>query len=201
MNAEIFYSKLVSLLKDFFEKNGSDDYREAGTWTKIITKNDEGLSLIDNVLLDLFPNGKLANEYYRIDNCIYENVDEGKVTKNNMNFHQWRLVAAVEHENIWNDWSDELVKLTYIQCPLRVVISYGNINFETGEYDTALKHANQVAKAIHLENYVHNGEEFALIFGPRLSDSKKSSSIAELYRLYVWNGTEFVKSKNKEVIR
>ena len=38
--------------------------------------------------------------------------------------HFWYLGVAVEHENDQTDWTDELVKLLYINCPLRVVIGY-----------------------------------------------------------------------------
>ncbi len=188
-----FYTHLMDQLNEYFETNGISAYREAGNWTKIITKNQNGLSLIDLALMKTFPNAKLANEYYHIDNCIYENINEGCKKINNMNYHQWRLIAAVEHENAWNDWSDELVKLTYIQCPLRVIISYGNIDYDEGNYVEALHHANQVAQVIHLENYIHENQEFALIFGPRLADLKNNSKIVDLYKAYIWNGNEFEK--------
>lgn len=193
MKSIIFYHHFIENIKDFLDGNGIEAYHNAGKWTHIITKNNEGLSLIDKALLEAFPNANIANEYYRIDNCIYENLAEGYKKDGEFNYHQWRLLAAVEHENAWNDWSDELVKLAYIQCPLRVVISYGDYNPEKEEYTNAIHHANKVAEAINLKRYIHDDEEFVLIFGPRISSINDEKDIAKLYKAYIWNGEFFQK--------
>ncbi len=44
--------------------------------------------------------------------------------------HLWELDAAVEYEYNGDCWLDEVCKLAYIRCPLRVVISYGLENAE-----------------------------------------------------------------------
>ena len=189
----IFYHHFIENIKAFFDESGKEAYYNAGKWTHIITKNSCGLSLIDKTLLEVFPDSSIANEYYRIDNCVYESVNEGYKKDGEFNFHQWRLLAAVEHENAWNDWSDELVKLAYIQCPLRVVISYGDYNPEKDEYLDALYHANKVAEAINLKRYIHDDEEFMLIFGPRTTSIKNNRDISQLYQAYIWNGKRFYK--------
>lgn len=86
-----------------------------------------------------------------------------------------------------------MVKLAYIQCPLRVVISYGDYDFDKGEYTNAIDHANKVAEAINLKRYIHDDEEFVLIFGPRTSSIKNNRDISQLYKAYIWNGKCFQK--------
>lgn len=94
MKSIIFYHHFIENIKDFLDGNGTEAYYNAGKWTHIITKNNEGLSLIDKALLETFPNANIANEYYRIDNCIYESLAEGyKRTRNStfINGDFWRL--------------------------------------------------------------------------------------------------------------
>lgn len=189
----LFYENLLIELQRYFQENGMNTYQNNNEWTKVITKNENNSSLIDNALHNTFPHSRFGNEYYRIDNCIYEDINEGYKTENKMKFHQWKLLAAVEHENQWDDWSDELVKLAYVQCPLRVVISYGDYNPEKEEYTNAIYHANRVAEAINLQKYVHGDEEFVLIFGPRISSIKNNRDISQLYKAYIWNGKCFHK--------
>lgn len=69
---------------------------------------------------------KTQKEYFRIDAIgwipMAESVEKPKEVK--LSRHLWDLEIAVEHENDQRDWMDEVVKLTHIVCPLRVVIGY-----------------------------------------------------------------------------
>ena len=60
---------------------------------------------------------KSQNEYYRIDAIGWKHHnDEAKSEAEDieLNWHQWDLEIAVEHENDLADWTDELTKLIQI---------------------------------------------------------------------------------------
>jgi len=203
MNGENFYLELKKELQDFFKRHGKDDYYTSKVWTNIITsknKNDKYPNeevIIDKVLRKIYGNIKLTKEYYRIDNIAWEYLGEGykgNYKDTEIHAHRWKLLAAIEHENKSDDWTDELVKLAYINCPLRVVISYGDYG-KKGEYSKAIEVANDMAADIHLENYVNTeNQEFLLIFGPRLEDIKNTTNpkdISSMFSAFQWNGHEF----------
>ena len=67
------------------------------------------------------------NEYYRVDALAWKQfAEKAKETCRdvNMNPHLWGLSIAFEHENNYKDWYDEVIKLLYINAPLRVVVGY-----------------------------------------------------------------------------
>ncbi len=77
------------------------------------------------------------NEYFRIDvvgwNSRYKAMEEdAKNSRIELNPHLWDLWIAVEHENSKRDWTDEVMKLIHVKCPLKVVIGY-NYSNERGE--------------------------------------------------------------------
>lgn len=112
--------------------------------------------------------GKYYNkEYYRIDLFGWKRVNCDIENSTHLNLHSWRPLIAVEHENDYKDWSDEVIKLLYIDCPLRVVIGYsdrGKANDE--EY---LKELCEIID--HLEykksigKLINKDEEFCIILG------------------------------------
>lgn len=199
MTQSNFYSKLKEKLEDYFNCNAEASasiYCNNSVWTEVITKNSRNaMPLIDEVLCEMYENCKLLNEYYRIDNGVYEDVEDGYIRnfKNTgINVHKWKLIAAVEHENNWKEWTDEFVKLAYIQAGLRVVISYGD--YET-KYKEAIEVANELANMIFLDEFVKaDTDEFILIFGPRKESVKehKDLKISDMFLGYKWNGEEFI---------
>jgi len=73
---------------------------------------------------------EVSHEYYRIDSTGWIQRKEELNTGNSLLApHLWDLIAAVEHENNSKEWLDEVCKLSYIRCPLRVVIGYGTESF------------------------------------------------------------------------
>jgi hypothetical protein len=67
------------------------------------------------------------NEYYNVD--VYGYIDrKSEITASastlNINPHLWDLKVVVEHENNDKDWTDELVKLVFLNCDLKVLIGY-----------------------------------------------------------------------------
>lgn len=66
-------------------------------------------------------------EYFRIDLISYRDNKKDSADKylhKHLYKYTWDLVTAVEHENESANWMDEVIKLAYIACPLRVVIGY-----------------------------------------------------------------------------
>lgn len=83
-------------------------------------------------------NMSVSHEYYRIDVCGWHNehneILENEFKKANMIWHSWKLDIAFEHENYFRDWNDELIKLLYIDSPLKVVVGYNEANKRYDEF-------------------------------------------------------------------
>ena len=92
---------------------------------------------------------KYYPEYYTIDHTFWT------VSKDNyesVNLYKWNMVAAIEHENDWKDWTYEVAKLDFINCPLRVVIGYMDNSKREKEFDIIEK------QRMNLKNLGNNGE-------------------------------------------
>ena len=136
MDAKEFFLKFKNETDENRLINGRrlfDVYLNDKEYTPVITQ------IINNVIESA---GYISqNEYFRIDAVGWvSHFEKMKVDakKNDikMNAHLWDLKIAVEHENKKEDWSDELIKLIHIKCPLKVVIGYSHSD-ERGqvEYD------------------------------------------------------------------
>lgn len=179
-----FFEVFTKLLENHF-KVCPYDYNNKTLWTRAITKNGGKDTLIDKALDECFEGSEKCNEYYRIDNARYIKPQIKK--DRGIKLHHWKLVAVVEHENDFSDWTDELVKLAYINCDFRVVIGYGNYQ---NEYKECIEVANSVAKKIQFNQYVKDSQEFILIFGPRSKNLAKEE-ISDKFRAFLWNGVKF----------
>ena len=79
-----------------------------------------------------------SNEYYRFDvSCWEQKKDEVEsiCKKVKMNSHLWDFCVAFEHENNLKDWFDEVIKLLFIDCPLKVVVGYNKYSKRFTEND------------------------------------------------------------------
>ena len=213
MNGEKFYLNLKEEILSFFEKYHTDDYTgsRSSQWTSIMTKKGkkdkypEFEVIIDKVLKSIYGESVglsvgLSREYYRIDNIAWKYTESKSGSgigyqqnyKHDINAHRWKLLAAVEHENNSKDWTDELVKLAYVNCPLRVVISYGDC---TDNYKKAREVANEIAIDIELDKFVNTeNQEFLLIFGPKKKNIKNIEDPKEIvskFAYFKWNGISF----------
>ena len=120
------------LAKKFYENfisyaNNSDlsDYTDNSIWT------DQTKVWIKRSLQKINRAIKFSHEYYRIDTIGWiQRKKELNTGNSNLASHLWDLIAAVEHENNPKEWLDEVCKLAYIRCPLRVVIGYGIESFD-----------------------------------------------------------------------
>lgn len=90
-------------------------------FTKFINKE-----LIPKLIQEL-SSASLSHEYFRIDTAgwvSYADEIQDEAQQVGMKNHLWDLTIAVEHENNYTDWNDEVIKLAHIRCPLKVVIGY-----------------------------------------------------------------------------
>ena len=128
------------------------------------------------------------NEYYRIDAIGYRDKKESISCPHIVEPHYWPLDVAVEHENESGKWTDELVKLLYINCPLRVVIGYYT---EGQDIAPALEYAAKILSQANLEApspCVTDAHEYLLILGENIQDTSRLSEA--VYTPYIFtNGT------------
>lgn len=113
-------------------------------------------------------------EYYRIDLIGWEQKKDNNYYEINndlgyqLNKHAWNFDIAVEHENDEKDWSDEVIKLAYIFCKLRVVIGYfPYMKNENEKWELQQKHLDAVVGTIKQLNCSQNMNhgEFMIILG------------------------------------
>ena len=130
-------------------------------------------------------------EYYKIDvigwkDCKSDLSGISKLAHYALKEHFWRLGVAVEHENDQYDWTDELVKLLYINCPLRIVIGYYPETLSSDELEQTIDYASKIISLAN-ENgeLVRAGQEYLLILGKNHTDCKKLSK--ETYSAYVYD--------------
>ena len=139
------------------------------------------------------------NEYFRIDAVgwisNYKKMKEAARKANiRINAHHWDLKIAVEHENDKYDWSDEVMKLIHIKCPLKVVIGYNYCN-EREEEINKLNFIAEWMKRVEAFNKCTD-EEYLVIIGngsnseTGLSDYDDFGYIGYLYN---WNSKAFEK--------
>lgn len=128
-------------------------------------------------------------EYHEMSNEAYQ------FKKYKLKKHAWDFDIAIEHENKPMDWSDEVIKLAYIFCNLRVVIGYFPYMQNKKEKRRAqLAYLNTVAQTLNdlecKENMSHG--DFIVILGDSKEYADDSTDFKELeYIPYKWNGSEF----------
>lgn len=161
LTAEVFYRELVN--KTLSSELG--EYQKSKTWTR---------TMLEKVIKSILQNYSLKTEkeYFRIDMIGWTQKKtqlHNKCKKVNLNSHLWDLQAAVEHENNSKAWLDEVCKLAYIRCPLRIVIGYGTENAED-----KLSIANEILK--DTKAFTDSDQEFAIILGERTDNFGKAKN-------------------------
>ncbi len=107
---EEFYKLMMKASK---EPDFSKTYKNRSKYTERIQ------DVMENIK---FKESRLYREYFDIDFSWWKNDSHKK--QGSVNIYDWTMVAAVEHENAWSDWTYEVEKLDSINCPLRIVIGY-----------------------------------------------------------------------------
>ena len=164
-------------------------------FTKNVTKR------IVNILED--NNIKTNKEYYRIDVIGFQQYETEISNKpDELNTHLWKLIVAVEHENNHRDWTDELTKLLFINCPLKVLISYNHADKrDTDDKYSDKKKLEYAAKVIKkLSPQEDPNNEFLIIIGNCYGIGIKEYDVKD-YRGYLYDKKEETFQRIKNPIR
>jgi hypothetical protein len=156
MDAREFMSSFQNIFTEKREK-AITTYYSNSVFTSFITEELNGILAQKEY--------KKQNEYFRIDAIRWSEKAKSiiKTPGVSLKKHLWDLEIAVEHENDPLDWMDEVVKLSHIACPLRVVIGY--MPWDKREDDQ--KYLDHVAKWIETltcKDNIQKGE-FLIILG------------------------------------
>lgn len=175
--------------------------KDETTFTDIVNKaiiHDVVSELLDEYILDGYDKG-IQHEYFRIDTVgwvtKYLDIDAETAKKTGLNRHLWDLKIAVEHENSKWDWSDEVIKLLHVRCPLKVIISYNYCDCrDTGNYSDCNK-LHQIADWMEMvdafDNSMGNHECYLVIIGNGTGIMKDTKPYKDFdYRGYLYNPTE-----------
>ena len=186
MNAQGFWSRFIALFAE-----GTESAKAARKYWK--KPRDFTNEFINKYIPDMIKEGDDISEfeYFRIDIIAYsQRKDEAAAHpyRGDLAPYLWDLKVAFEHENNDKEWLDEVIKLSHIKCPLRVVVGY----FVS---DNLLRKSALDFAAAMLKNKIgdscSSGEEFLLIIGDSKIDSQQVS--ASSYTPYLYENGEFVK--------
>lgn len=129
-------------------------------------------------------------EYFRIDIIAYsQRRDEAKAYGydfKKLKPHLWDLKVAFEHENDKTEWLDEVIKLSHIRCPLRIVVCY----FTPGEERAKALEFAAAMLCKKIGKNVAKNEEFLLIIGS--SGTRATQVNASTYTPYLYQSGEFI---------
>lgn len=163
-----------------------DIYRNNGKFT------DAVMPLLNELITEA---GYIAqNEYFRIDaigyTTRYKEMKEAALKENiRLSAHLWDLEIAIEHENSKKDWTDEIMKLIHIKCPLKVVIGYSPCNMRGDEEQKKL---DFVAKWMPKERAFDIGtgqEKYLVILGNAKAYKVKNRDYDSFgYKAYLYTG-------------
>ena len=174
-----------------------DEFKSRITWEKyaVAYKADADFTpLVTNEIKEIIRTSGLRpqTEYFRIDVIGYESrwkeVRESARSAE-MGAYLWDLKIAVEHENSKSDWSDEVVKLMQIRCPLKVIVGY-NYYDERGEAEQRkLDFASELIRNVAAySSALHDREEILIILGNGQSKKGKASDYSDFdYRGYLYD--------------
>ena len=107
-----------------------------------------------------------------------------------LNPHLWDLCIAVEHENDPEDWTDELIKLAHISCPLRVIIGYAPCD---DRMEGEMRRLKLAAMWLNKTSAFATGSgEFLLVFGNSAANDRSVD-----YDFYDYRGYQFDYESNE----
>ena len=179
--------------KWFFRK-----YTEKITWEKYAEAyrhDSEFTPLVTAAINEIIEDGtgwQHQNEYFRIDIVGWESHYETikpEANEARLNAHLWNLEIAVEHENNKQDWTDELIKLMQIRCPLKVIIGY---NYYDDREENECRKLGIAAKMLQAtdayQSIARDQEEILLILGNGCSRKTGRSDYTSFdYRGYLYD--------------
>lgn len=190
---KMFYDKFKENISNKLKKNPKDYFNNQKCTEMMLSElksnspQDLGSAhiyitdcVIGKTIKDVFGDEILIDrEYYKIDMIGWKQNKtkiESKCEELNLKPYCWSLEVAVEHENDSKEWLDEVCKLSFIKCPLRVVIGYGYDN------EDVFKDKINIVKQILEYNNAFSDEkqEFLIILGKtkrQLSETKTTNDL------------------------
>ena len=198
MNAHEFYSAFVRTAQEStpVTKEMLPSFPEAwgtATFLDLYRNNEPAYTELVNkyIVYKIIKDAGMTpqHEYFRIDTVgwitRYQEMSE-EAHKLDLSAHLWDLEIAVEHENSKQDWTDEVIKLIHVKCPLKVVISYSRCD----ERDTTeWEKLDFIARWMQKVKAFAKGsdEEYLLIFGNCFNPQTKADYDTFDYRGYLYN--------------
>ncbi len=190
MRAIDFYKAFKANTKEDTTVEGKtlfDIYKKDAEFTPVVTK------IIEKIIQEAGYTSQ--REYFRIDVVgwvsRYKDMEaDARDKKLKVDAHVWDLKIAVEHENSKSDWSDEVMKLIHVKCPLKVIIGYSYSN-ERGEIER--KKLDFVAKWMQEIDALNKGtdEQYLIILGNGCNRKGWASDYTEFgYVGYLYNWDE-----------
>lgn len=200
MNARNFYSAFVRTAREstLVAKEMLPSFPEAwgtATFFDLYRNNEPAYTELVNkyIVHKIIEDAGMTSqhEYFRIDTVgwitRYQEIQQAaQDAKLKLSAHLWDLEIAVEHENSKQDWTDEVIKLIHVKCPLKVVISY---NYCDERGTTEWKKLNFIANWMQEVKAFAKGsdEEYLLIFGNCFNSKTKADYDTFDYRGYLYN--------------
>lgn len=186
MNGAIkFFRRFI----DEMEKCDIATYKHGGSsFTNYMT------TLIERILEEEF-SLKTEREYLRID--VIGWMDRKNEIKEDAEFwclnpHLWDLYVAVEHENNPYDWTDEVIKMAHIRCPLKIIIGYNYCDCRDTDMEKLQTALNWMSKT----NVYSSCENEALLFIFGNASAKRSR---ENYESFDYQGYIYADNSLKSI--
>ena len=200
MNAHDFYSAFVRTAKEstLVTKEMLPSFPEAwgtATFLDLYRNNEPAYTELVNkyIVHKIIEDAGMTaqHEYFRIDTVgwitRYQKMQKAaQASQLKLSAHLWDLEIAVEHENSKQDWTDEVIKLIHVKCPLKVVISY---NYCDERDTTEWKKLAFIARWMQEVKALAKGsdEEYLLTFGNCFNSKTKADYDTFDYRGYLYN--------------
>ena len=209
-----FYNELVNRAKNSKSELRKKYSVDKTAFTDEIIKEMSDILKIKKIIYDYKDNDiKVEKEYYRIDLIAWtqrkeEIKDFIKSKVKSFNPHLWDFDFAIEHENNENDWLDEVIKLAYINCPNRVIISYVDRNkYNDKDYLEIVEKALNLLDPNGHKEFIKNSQdqdeekyEFGIILGSCHSEYDGDVMSEEYYEKVIDYQLYMIKfDKNKDI--
>ena len=178
ITAEYFWNNFQKKINEHI-KDVQKKWNNQSEFTELILKE-----ISNKVLEKAKYEKKHQYEYLKIDLIGWKDLDKSELGAIPKNFESyfWAFDVAIEHENDKEKWMDEVIKLSYINCPLRIVIGYAPRNMQE-------EYLSYVSKALQFlnEKYqsIRKSQEFMIILGDSGLDGKDVS--VDSYTPYLYN--------------
>ena len=164
--------------KDFFDQFIEQIECKLATATKSYLDFKEFTSFVISTISEILDNNdeKFDRGYYRADVFSWIDLKDmlpkqiKKQKPKGLKEYCWIPATVVEHENTYSRWLDEVVKLAYINVPLKVVIGYLPVNEPHNEY---IEYVSQIYSFLAERVPFKDDNEFLIMIGNAKTTDEK----------------------------